>query len=407
MNNKRILYLSYDGMTDALGQSQVLPYLLGLSARGYEFTLISCEKPEAFAKGRAKIQSICDEASIDWRPLPYTKSPPMLSTLLDVRRMRALALRLHREKPFAATHCRSYVAALTGLWLKRKVGAKFLFDMRGFWANERVDGGLWRLNHPVYRAAYETVKILERRFLENADAIVSLTYAGRDEINRWGFTHTDITVIPCCVDTELFDPTRISAEDAAAAKKDLAIPDDAMVLGYVGSVGTWYELPKMMQFFRVWLDRHPNSIFLFVSLEERSTIMAEATAHGVPEANVRVHPSPRDAMPRFIACMTYALFFIKPAYSKTASSPVKQGELMAMGIPVLCNSGVGDSDRIVRDYGSGVLIERHTVEAYAAAIESLQARHFRAVEIRAGAIDYFDLQKGISSYESLYRALLA
>jgi hypothetical protein len=43
---KNILYIAYDGMTDPLGQSQVLPYISGLSKLGYQFTLISCEKPE-------------------------------------------------------------------------------------------------------------------------------------------------------------------------------------------------------------------------------------------------------------------------------------------------------------------------------------------------------------------------
>ena len=37
----RALYISYDGMTDPLGRSQVLPYLEGLAKRGHEITLVS------------------------------------------------------------------------------------------------------------------------------------------------------------------------------------------------------------------------------------------------------------------------------------------------------------------------------------------------------------------------------
>ena len=39
-------------MTDPLGQSQVIPYLQGLSKKGYQFYLLSCEKPEAFEKNK-------------------------------------------------------------------------------------------------------------------------------------------------------------------------------------------------------------------------------------------------------------------------------------------------------------------------------------------------------------------
>ena len=42
--NKNILYISYDGITDPLGQSQILPYISELSRKGLKFHLISFEK---------------------------------------------------------------------------------------------------------------------------------------------------------------------------------------------------------------------------------------------------------------------------------------------------------------------------------------------------------------------------
>ena len=70
---KQILYLSYDGMTDPLGQSQVLPYIIGLTKNGYEFTLISCEKKEKYLENKTIIENICLANNIDWQPLFYTK----------------------------------------------------------------------------------------------------------------------------------------------------------------------------------------------------------------------------------------------------------------------------------------------------------------------------------------------
>ena len=48
MQKKHILFVSYDGMTDSLGQSQVLPYIREISKKDYRYTLISFEK-EAYA----------------------------------------------------------------------------------------------------------------------------------------------------------------------------------------------------------------------------------------------------------------------------------------------------------------------------------------------------------------------
>jgi len=56
------IFISLDGMTDPLGQSQVLPYLGGLSKLGYNFWIISLEKEEAFLKNRLAIENIATQA---------------------------------------------------------------------------------------------------------------------------------------------------------------------------------------------------------------------------------------------------------------------------------------------------------------------------------------------------------
>ena len=48
--SSKVLYITYDGLTDPLGQSQVLPYLFWLSKKGYHFTVLSFEKKERLKK---------------------------------------------------------------------------------------------------------------------------------------------------------------------------------------------------------------------------------------------------------------------------------------------------------------------------------------------------------------------
>ena len=45
MPAKTVIFVSYDGLTDALGQSQVLPYVIGLSQKGYAMHVVSFESP--------------------------------------------------------------------------------------------------------------------------------------------------------------------------------------------------------------------------------------------------------------------------------------------------------------------------------------------------------------------------
>ena len=76
---KKVLYISYDGMTDPLGQSQVLPYLAFLSMQGYSFTILSFEKKARLEKERDVVQGIMRKYGITWVPLSFTKNPPVLS----------------------------------------------------------------------------------------------------------------------------------------------------------------------------------------------------------------------------------------------------------------------------------------------------------------------------------------
>ena len=400
-----ILYISYDGMTDPLGQSQVLPYLVGLSAKGYKITLISCEKSERW-QYKEIIQAICTKHHINWQPQMYTRKPPILSTIKDVNKIRKSAIELHQKIGFDLVHCRSYIAALVGQKLKQKFQIPFVFDMRGFWADERVDGGLWNLKKPVYKRVYNYFKKKESQFLIQADAVVSLTYAAKDEIEKWGINSAPITVIPCCVDTKTFDPESLKTSQIEALRRKADLPKSKIILGYVGSLGTWYLLDEMMAFFKFWLKQRPDSIFFFVSTEPKELIFKTARNHRIDTDKIKIVAANRNEMPYYISMMDIGLFFIKNAFSKMASSPVKQGELMAMGVPVICNAGVGDSDFIITQYKSGELVNSLDDAGFADAVQRIKAEMNHPDAIRVGACDYFDLQKGIEAYAGIYERLI-
>jgi len=131
-----ILYISYDGMLEPLGQGQVVAYLEKLAA-GRRTHLISFEKDADWADvaACAAIRHRLDRAGITWHPKRYHKSPSAPATAYDIAVGSALAIQLIRRHQLDIVHARSYVAAAMALGAKRMTGAAFLFDMRGFWAD--------------------------------------------------------------------------------------------------------------------------------------------------------------------------------------------------------------------------------------------------------------------------------
>ncbi len=402
----KTLYISYDGMTDPLGQSQVIPYLSGLAQNGYDITLLSTEKQDKLNENGELISKLLKEKGIKWEYILFTKNPPFVSKFYDLEKLKAKAARLHNQNNYSLVHCRSYVAAEAGLRLKQKYNVKFLFDMRGFWVDERVDGGLWDLRNPVYKKLYNWYKKKEAAFISNADAIVSLTHAGKKEMLTWkSYLGQSIDVIPCSADFDLFSLT--DEQQKLEARQQLNIPGDALVVSYLGSIGTWYMIDEMLRFFKLLKEKDAGAKFLFISNGEHDLIKAKATQNRIDHADLVLTSGSRKEVPFLSKAADVSLSFIKPCYSKISSSPTKLGELLAMGIPVICNSGVGDVKQIVESTHGGWVFDNfddstfHDIISRLSSIISLSPS-----SIRNSAFQIYDLKKSQQQYLSIYKRLL-
>lgn len=392
-----ILYISYDGMLEPLGQSQVVAYLEKLAA-GRRIHLVSFEKAADWADvaRRGAMRARLGTAGIAWHPMRYHKSPSAPATAFDIAAGSAKAVALARRHRLGIVHARSYVPALMALAVKRLSGAKFLFDMRGLWADERVDGGLWPAGGRLYRIA----KGLERKFLLAADHVVTLTHASEAEIRRFPFLAgkaPPISVIPTCADLDRFTiqgpPQR-----------------EPFVLGYIGGVGTWYLLDEMLACFRLLKEQRPDARLLFVNRNEHELIRSRAAAAGIDLADVEITVADHQDMPAQIARMSAGMALIKPAFSKVASAPTKLAEYLGCGVPALGNAGVGDMVDILEGRRVGVALKGFATTELAdgaTRLLALLAELDLRGRCRAVALDLFSLDGGVSAYAAIYDRLAA
>lgn len=389
-----VLYLSYDGLTDSLGQAQILPYLKGL-AIDYDITIITFEKSHAFHLHQDTIRTICSEYGLLWMPFHYHKRPPVLSTLYDMFLLRRMVTKLLSKRKIDIIHCRSYLTALTGLWAKRKFGVKFIFDMRGFWADERVDGGLWNLANPIYNSIYKYFKHKERQFISDADHVVSLTENAASEIKSWPAARCPITIIPTCVDMELFSPEAVqrSSDDV---RRELQLSAQDFVLIYLGSWGTWYMTQDILDFFTVLSSNATKGATLLILTQDEPDLAGYPLADRVVVKRVR-----RNEVPAFLMAANATICFIKPSFSKRASSATKIAEAWAMNLPVVTNSGWGDIERL-HDSGYPLYLCRDKSEYGRIAQQVLMKP---AENKRGMLLGQFDLISGIAKYRSIYRSL--
>ncbi len=404
----KVLYITYDGLTDPLGRSQILPYLTGLADLGHRITLLSCEKPDRLARDGDQLKRLCTQAGISWIPLRYHKHPPIFSSAIDAAAIQRAAQKLQRNIQFDVVHCRSYIAGRAGLVLKERFGTRFLFDMRGFWPDEKVEGRSWNLSNPIYSAVYRYFKRLESRLLIGSDHIVSLTEAGRAQLltrPELGGQGAAISVIPCCVDFEHF--ALRSASSREKARGQLGIDRAVPVLAYLGSLGSWYMLEEMLDFFKAYQSRDPRARFLLVTMDDREAIVEAAIDRGIDPGSLIIRPASREEVPGLLSAADLGIFFIKPVFSKTASSPTKMGEMLAIGLPLITNGGVGDVEALVRELRCGVAIQQFTPTSYSAALDQLGEFSGDGEGRREAARSIFDVKLGIDRYDKIYRSLIS
>jgi glycosyltransferase involved in cell wall biosynthesis len=404
--NKKVLYITYDGMTDQLGQSQVIPYLQILSKQGYAITLLSTEKKEKLRKDKPLIEKILAESGIIWQPILFSRRPPLLSKMYDQWKLNRKAAALYKKEKFDFIHCRSYVPAAAAIRLYHRYGVPYLFDMRGFWVDERVDNGQWDTGNFFYKKLYKAYKKKEKEYLEQAAYIITLTHKGKRElINAYQVPEIKISVIPCCADLEFFNYQKINNAEKDIIREKLCIGPGVKILTYLGSLGGWYLTGEMLDFFKVLSQKENSVIFLFITHDNKEEILKQAQSKGIDEKAIRVMAAGRKDVPLFLSISNWSVFFIKDAYSKKASSPTKQGEIMAMGIPVICND-IGDTGLITEQSGSGIVVRKFNLQEYERVAESIcNENKFDKETIRQSSFKYYNLQNAGKEYAEIYHLL--
>jgi glycosyltransferase involved in cell wall biosynthesis len=185
----------------------------------------------------------------------------------------------------------------------------------------------------------------------------------------------------------------------------LGLSANEQVLVYVGSLGGSYMLNEMLDFFRAFREARSGARFLFVTSEPEQMIVAEASARGLAREELIIRSATRDEVPALIAAGDLGIAFKQPSFSAKGCSPTKVGEMLAMGLPVVANSGVGDVDATIEPGATGAIVHSFTPDAYRDAIGTVGGIALDREGIREAARRRFDLEDGVKAYDEIYRSL--
>lgn len=397
------LFVTYNGLADQIGISQIVPYLSGISEHGHSISAISFESPDRLSRFGGEIFARLRQDGVVCHPETFGEG--ILAKFLDQSRLRTAMRKVMANEPFDLIHCRSYAPLSAVLAMHQRLRTPFLFDMRGFWIDQRIEGGRWNPRNPFYRILIERMRGLERMALSRAGHIVVLTDDARRHVERQpGYRGAGITTIPCSVDFETFnfDPVNRLKQRGA-----LGFDPDDIILTYLGSVGSVYLTDKIFRLYSILKERRKPVKLLFVGRHGVDKIVGLASEAGVvlDREDLRCVESSHDDVPQYLSASDIGLCFISPTFSSTGVSATKVGEYLACGLPVLANKGIGDIDAIIEEGRNGFVLPDFSDKSLNAAADLIARGGWNGrAGIREAAAPRYDMKLALAAYDTVYKA---
>jgi len=210
--------------------------------------------------------------------------------------------------------------------------------------------------------------------------------------------------VPCCVDLKRFNGIPGERERSVLCGKS----QDKFIFMYLGKLGTWYMLSEMVDFFSFALNKLEKSVFVILTQDPLGGLTDIINKKRLDISRFRFIKPEFNDIPKYLPLASAGIFFINP-YMKFGSSPIKLGEFLASRVPVIINSGIGDSDILVKEQRVGVVVDSFHREHFSRALDellNLKRDPGLPDRCRNCASEHLSLESGVKKYWSIYSSVI-
>jgi glycosyltransferase involved in cell wall biosynthesis len=392
-----VLFVTWDGPQVSYLEGLFAPVFERLGRSGYAFRVV--QFTWAGDARRTAIRRACEARKIPYTAIPVLRRGGVCGVVLTVIRG-ALAIRRDvRDYPTDLLMPRSTFPGLMALWA-RPAAVPMAFDADGLPIDERVEFGALKPGGVVHRV----LRAVESAVLRTADVVLVRTAFGRDEVcRRAGRPPGDarFQIVVNGRDETEFRPQGAASDGEVRAALDVT---DAPLVVYPGSLGPQYCLREMATLVQAIARRRPDVTFLILTGEPERGRELAGLCNGV---RVVVRSVPAGDVAKYLSAADLGLSFRAPSLSMRATAPVKIGEYLLSGVPVV---GTLLPEGLEAPGPAGVLqtgvlhtIDTSRAEAWEAAAgwfvsDLLPARDLYRHAARALGLAHFSLARAEESY---------
>lgn len=387
---KNLLFITWDGPQTSYMEGLFLPIFQEIAKRGdYQFHVL--QFTWADAQKIAHTKAVADQMGITYTAWPVLRKPNIsIGSLLTVLTSPAKIKKYIRENNIHIVMPRSTFPAMIVNQIKNK-NFKLIFDADGLPIEERIDfAGLKKESFQ-----YKLMKSAETKMLKSADAVITRSQKAIDihiasivESYRSKFS-----VVFNGRDKNVFayqPPLR------EKVRQELGLKDELLFV-YAGSLGPQYCLNEMLEIFQSYAEKREAKFLILTG----NTAFAEQNIPSELKPHIILKSVPSEKVSFYLNGGDIAFGLRKPTFSMQGVAPIKLGEYLLCGLPVIASKGIGDTEKILENFEECYLYD-HSI-GLIPQIAHLKNFLEKAIfanrnNIAHKAQDYFSLEAAAESY---------
>ena len=291
--------------------------------------------------------------SLKLQPETLLAIPPELNFYRHAEVIEKKIIPLHHANPWSFIYQRFSLHNFTGPLLGRKLNIPFVLEFNGSeaWAAE---------NWGTRLALHDAALAAERIALDSADLIVTVSDELGSDLKHRGIPDSRILVYPNCVDPDVFNSQRFTTEELAALRARHGIPQDALLVGFIGTFGQWHGVEFLAECIRdmvrddlEWIKQRKVH-FLLVGDGVKMPVVRQFV--GPPATSGYVTLTGLVAQSEAAKYLACADLLVSPHVpnadgSNFFGSPTKLFEYMSMEKPVIA-SALGQIEEVIAGRGA-------------------------------------------------------
>lgn len=396
LTKKKLLFVTWDSDQSNYLESLFFPILKGLGeAVGLEAHVLqfSWAKPQEVHR----IQQLAASMGIIYSQFPIHRKPVAgLGALWTVYQGVRIIRDYVRAQEIDVLMPRSTMPAMMVNrlwdWLKRgKV--KVVFDADGLPLEERVDfAGLKTKSYQ-----YRKLKAEETKMIQRADLVLSRSQAAIDiHLKSIGEQYGEkFLKVANGRDADFF---QLDPKSRKQVRESLGLAEGEMLWVYTGSLGIPYEVDRMLALFGRFYAKHSKSKFLI--LTRQVDFLKGKIPNGLSEAIV-VRSGSFQEIPKYLSAGDVGLSLRKFAPSLAGLAPIKLGEYLLLGLPVIASRGVGDTEQQISSKEFAFFLDPENEEACLKWLEGV--KDLDPGKIREFAAAEFSLKRAVRDYLPIFK----